>query len=54
MAKHTLYENIVLESQINDILETKLNAQNLMTIDADLQGEAGMIKRINRYHGFPK
>ena len=49
MAKHTLYENIVLESQINDILETKLNAQNLMTIDSDLQGEAGMVKRINKY-----
>ena len=49
MAKHTLYENIVLESQINDILETKLNAQNLMTIDNDLQAEAGMIKRINKY-----
>ena len=46
---HKLYENIVLESQINDILETKLNAQNLMTIDTDLQGEAGMTKRINKY-----
>jgi hypothetical protein len=44
---HKLYENIVLESQINDILETKLNAQNLMTIDNDLTHEAGMIKRIN-------
>lgn len=46
---HKLYENIVLESQINDILETKLNAQNLMTIDNDLTHEAGMIKRINTY-----
>ena len=46
---HKLYENIVLESQINDILETKLNAQSFMTIDNDLQAEAGMIKRINRY-----
>ena len=44
-----LYENIVLESQVNDILETKLNAQNFMTIDTDLQAEAGMTKRINRY-----
>ena len=46
---HKLYENIVLESQINDILETKLNAQNFMTIDNDLTHEAGMIKRINTY-----
>ena len=46
---HTLYENIVLESKINDILETKLNAQNFMTIDDSLTQEAGMIKRINRY-----
>lgn len=46
---NTLYDNIVLESKINDILETKLNAMNFMTIDTDLQSEAGMIKRINRY-----
>ena len=46
---HTLYENIVLENTVNDILETKLNAQNFMTIDNDLQAEAGMIKRINAY-----
>lgn len=46
---HKLYENIVLESQINDILETKLNAQNFMTLDNDLQSEAGMIKRVNTY-----
>jgi hypothetical protein len=46
---HTLYDNIVLENTINDILETKLNAQNLMTIDNDLQAEAGMAKRINAY-----
>ena len=46
---HKLYENIVLESQINDILETKLNTQSFMTIDNDLQAEAGMTKRINRY-----
>lgn len=46
---HILYDNIVLENTINDILETKLNAQNLMTIDNDLQSEAGMVKRINAY-----
>lgn len=46
---NTLYDNVVLESKINDILETKLNAQNFMTIDTDLQAEAGMKKRINAY-----
>jgi len=46
---HILYDNMVLENTINDILETKLNAQNLMTIDNDLQSEAGMVKRINAY-----
>ena len=44
-----LYENVVLESKLNDILETKLNAINFMTVDNDLQSEAGMTKRINRY-----
>lgn len=46
---NVLYDNIVLESQLNDILETKLNAQNFMTIDGDLQSQAGMKKRINVY-----
>lgn len=46
---HTLYENFVLENQFTDILETKLNTMNFMTLDTDLQSEAGMKKKINRY-----
>ena len=44
-----LYDNEVLESKLNDLLETKLNAAALMTIDNSLQAHAGMKKVVNRY-----
>lgn len=46
---NTEFANVVLQSQLNDVLETKLNSRTLMAIDADLAEAAGMIKQINRY-----
>ena len=46
---HTGYENFVLASKMNELLETKLNTRSLMTIDTDLTSAPGMKKIINRY-----
>ena len=46
---HKGYENFVLESKLNNLLETKLNTRSLMTIDNDLTTAPGMKKVINRY-----
>lgn len=46
---NTVYENFVLESRLTDLLETKIEARSLMTIDTDLAQEAGMKKIINVY-----
>lgn len=46
---HVIYENFILESKLNDLLETKLNTRSLMTIDTDLAENAGMKKVINVY-----
>ena len=48
-AQHQLYDNDVLAVKLQEILETYLNAQNLMTIDASLVEAAGMWKTINTY-----
>ena len=48
-AQHQLYDNDVLAVKLDEILETYLNAQNLMTIDASLVEAAGMWKTINTY-----
>lgn len=42
----TIYNNTVLENKYNSVLTTKLNLQNYLTVDNDLQQEAGMVKRI--------
>ena len=42
----TIYANTVLENKYNSVLTTKLNLQNYLTVDNDLQQEAGMVKRI--------
>lgn len=44
-----VYPNEVLESIVEDILETRLNTRTLMTVDMSLSGAAGMKKVINRY-----
>lgn len=46
---HKVYENIVLSNKVNDILTTKVNLNNYLTIDNSLTQEAGMKKVINVY-----
>lgn len=46
---NTVYENFVLENKLSDLLNTKLNTRSIMKIDSNLVGEAGLIKKINRY-----
>lgn len=46
---HKLYDNFVLESKLQELLETKLNTRSLMTIDNSLTAAAGVIKKINVY-----
>lgn len=46
---HVLYENVVLSNKINDILATKVDMNNYMTIDNSLAESAGMKKSVNVY-----
>lgn len=46
---HTIYENKVLSNKINDILTTKVNLNEYMTIDTTLTENAGMKKVVNTY-----
>lgn len=46
---NTVYANFVLETKLNDLLNTKLNVRNLMVVDDSLTETAGMIKKINTY-----
>lgn len=46
---HTMYENIILSNKINDILTTKVNLNNYMTIDTSMAEGAGMKKVVNTY-----
>lgn len=46
---HEMFDNKVIASVVEDILETKLDAMNYMTIDRDLQHNAGMHKTIYTY-----
>ena len=41
---NVVYDNEVLENRIADILETGLNSMSFMTVDRDLQQNAGMKK----------
>ena len=49
VVEHVLYDNEVLESKLDDLLETRLNAMNLMTVDNSLVANAGMRKVVNKY-----
>lgn len=44
-----VYENVVLESKLTDLLNTKMATRNFMKIDDSLAQTAGMIKTINVY-----
>ena len=46
---NTVFENEVLESKLNNLLNTKMDAKNFMVIDRGLTENAGMKKVINVY-----
>ena len=46
---HNVYENVVLESKIENLLSTGIDVNSYMTIDNSLSQEAGMKKVINVY-----
>lgn len=46
---HTIYENVVLSNKINEILTTKVNLNNYMTVDTTLAENAGNKKVVNTY-----
>lgn len=50
LQSHVLYANHVLEDMLNELLETNLNAMNLMTINTELAGHAGMTKKVLVYN----
>lgn len=45
----TTYENFVLENKMTDLVNTKLEARSLMTMDYSLSETAGMKKTVNKY-----
>ena len=46
---HMTYENVILSNKVNDILTTKVNLNNYMTIDTSMAEGAGMKKVVNTY-----
>ena len=46
---NTVYNNKIVEAKAKDLLTTALNTRSLMTLDASLSQEAGMVKTINVY-----
>ena len=46
---NTIYENEIIENKMTDLLNTKLDARALMTLDTSLVENAGLRKVINRY-----
>jgi len=46
---NTVYENIILESKLTDLLNTRMAVRNFMKIDTSLAESAGMKKTINVY-----
>ena len=46
---NTVYSNFVLENKLEDILTTKVDLSNYMTVDRSLTENAGMIKKIHKY-----
>ena len=43
------YENFVLESRLTDLLNSKINVRNFITVDTSLVATPGMKKKINTY-----
>ena len=46
---NTIYENEIIENKMTDLLNTRLDARALMTVDTSLTESAGLRKVINRY-----
>lgn len=46
---NTVYPNKVIEAKAKDLLITSVNTRNMMTIDTELEQNAGMTKTINLY-----
>lgn len=46
---NTPYENFVLSNELTDQLDSHLNLERFCVIDRDLEGEAGMVKKVNVY-----
>lgn len=44
-----IYENFIITSKLNEVLDTKLSARSYMTIDDTLAMGAGMVKKVNNY-----
>lgn len=47
--KNVCYDNVVLANKFEDILTTKVNMSNYMTIDTSMTEQPGMKKKINVY-----
>lgn len=47
---HTIYDNFFLANEVEDQYNSHLDLQQFCVVDNDLVGEAGMVKKINRYH----
>ena len=46
---NTIYENEIIENKMTELLNTRLDARALMTVDSSLSENAGLRKVINRY-----
>ena len=46
---HTVFENVILSNKLNDILSTKVDLNNYMTIDTSMTEQPGMKKSVHVY-----
>lgn len=46
---HKIYDNFILENKLEQTLDTKIDVQNLMTVDRSLSEVAGMTKKVHVY-----
>ena len=50
---HTIYQNFVLDNEIEDQYNSHLDLMRFCTVDNSLVGEPGMTKKIHVHHVFP-
>ena len=46
MSNHVIYDNEILENKMDDLMNTRLNARSLMTVDDTLRESAGLRKTV--------